>query len=548
MRLFRKKVREEEPNYWQSVSDVMVALLLIVLLIMMLFILYMTRVPDPDLVEEPHTSDDDDGWGEGGRDWEDLYHGLYWDDHGGWNDHTGRGDGSGDGRGDGAGDEPGQYEYELPGVGDFEGDQKAAVFVTVRDGETGLNIRETGINFELFSNRRGKTALYDYYPQKLKNESYNTTPAGNFYLPEKIGLGSWWLRQISVPYGYDLSDDVHFLVEESHDWNDPYAVTVDLFPCRNVIRLSTVDAASGMGVSGAEYDIYAAADIITADGTLRYSLGQVVDHVICDQDGRGQSIELYLGQYEVRETRPPQFYAVNELPLTVFVDRKTAAKNEPVYEIRQERTCFVLSVWDELYADRAIPNASFMLAGEEGEELLEVKTDPRGVLELKELKKDTAYTLTQLTSEPDYQLPENSIRFRVGADGRIDGSARKEMRTVNRMIRVSIGVRDALLGSEVSDLSLALYDEKGELMHLWSSSALSEELHGLRPGKYTLKANGNDTAFTVEDTAKVQYILHSVWSMTGILLVSGAALLLAAGTAMTVNKLRKRGKKGKRNE
>lgn len=547
MRLFRKKVRDEEPNYWQSISDVMVALLLIVLLIMMLFILYMTRVPDPDLVEEPHTSDDDDGWGEGGRDWEDLYHGLYWDDHGGWSNHTGRGDGSGDGRGDGNGDEPGEYEYELPGVGDFEGDQKAAVFVTVRDGETGHNIREAGINFELFNNRRGKNALYDYYPQKQKNESYNTTAAGSFYLPEKIGLGSWWLRQISVPYGYDLSEDVHFLLEESHDWSDPYAVTVDLFPCRNVIRLSTVDAASGEDVPGAEYDILAAADIITADGTLRYSLGQVVDHVVCGQDGQGQSIELYLGQYEVKETRPPQFYAVNKLPLTVFVDRKGAIKNEPVYEIPVERTSFVLSLRDELYTERAVPNASFMLSWD-GEETQEVKTDARGVLELKELKKDTAYTLTQLTSAPDYRLPENSILFRVGADGRIDGSARKEMKITNRMIRVAVGIRDALLGSEVSDLSLALYDDQGELKHLWFSSALSEELHGLEPGKYTLKANGKDTIVTVEDTAKVQYIQLSVWSTAGILLVSGAALLLAAGAVLTVNRLRKRGNKGKRNE
>ena len=50
--ILRKKEKDEEVNYWQSISDVMAALLLVVLLVMMLFILYMTRMPDVDHIDE----------------------------------------------------------------------------------------------------------------------------------------------------------------------------------------------------------------------------------------------------------------------------------------------------------------------------------------------------------------------------------------------------------------------------------------------------------------------------------------------------------------
>ncbi len=54
---------------------------------------------------------------------------------------------------------------------------------------------------------------------------------------------------------------------------------------------------------GAVYEITAAEDIITPDGTLRYAKGTVVDTVTTDENGNAESGPLYLGKYTVREIK-----------------------------------------------------------------------------------------------------------------------------------------------------------------------------------------------------------------------------------------------------
>ena len=59
------------------------------------------------------------------------------------------------------------------------------------------------------------------------------------------------------------------------------------------------------GLEGAVYEIRAAEDIYTPDGTLRYSKGEVVDTITTTFDGFVKSKELYLGKYEVKEITAP---------------------------------------------------------------------------------------------------------------------------------------------------------------------------------------------------------------------------------------------------
>lgn len=46
-----------------------------------------------------------------------------------------------------------------------------------------------------------------------------------------------------------------------------------------------------------------AEDVVTPDGTLRYSKGELVDTVTTDESGFAKSRELYLGKYEVKEVK-----------------------------------------------------------------------------------------------------------------------------------------------------------------------------------------------------------------------------------------------------
>ena len=66
------------------------------------------------------------------------------------------------------------------------------------------------------------------------------------------------------------------------------------------------------GLEGAVYEITAAEDIYTLDGTLRASKGEVVDTVTTGADGTAKSKELYLGKYEVKEVTAPYGMVLNE--------------------------------------------------------------------------------------------------------------------------------------------------------------------------------------------------------------------------------------------
>ena len=66
------------------------------------------------------------------------------------------------------------------------------------------------------------------------------------------------------------------------------------------------------GLAGAVYEITAAEDVITPDGTLRYAKGEVVDTVTTYENGLAKSKELYLGRYTVVEITAPEGMVINK--------------------------------------------------------------------------------------------------------------------------------------------------------------------------------------------------------------------------------------------
>src|SRR5699024_1904269 len=100
------------------------------------------------------------------------------------------------------------------------------------------------------------------------------------------------------------------------DLPNPYVVQIRLAPCKNIIRIQMSDADTQLPVGGGTFRVVAAEDITTLDGTVRYTTGQVVDTIECDEEGYGESIELYLGKYVVQQAVSPDYYATMEEDLT----------------------------------------------------------------------------------------------------------------------------------------------------------------------------------------------------------------------------------------
>ncbi|WP_417400854.1 SpaA isopeptide-forming pilin-related protein [Hominenteromicrobium sp.] len=201
------------------------------------------------------------------------------------------------------------------------------------DAETGNTIPYAGAGFQIFRPDGSKVEMTFTYPEVTTIDTFYTNDAGMLITPEKLEFGKGYsLKEVSAPYGYVLSHEaVKFDVTEENSTEEGgvtvVAVKLGNYAQKGIIKISktgevfaSVTAADGVyqpvyavqGLAGATYEIKAAEDIYTPDGTLRCSTGDVVDTVTTGADGMAESKPLYLGKYEITEMKAPDGMIVNK--------------------------------------------------------------------------------------------------------------------------------------------------------------------------------------------------------------------------------------------
>lgn len=520
----RRQDPDAEYNFWQPATDMMSALVYVLLLIIALLGLYL--LSDYTGLEEPSSSSE-----------EAASSGWHDDDYDGWHD-GGADDDPGDGDGDGRYDQ--QIIQTGGGGGGYDEDGvKAAVFAELIDGETERRIQEAGVRFELY---RTDTAhlingslqtLNTYYPEKISYREYETTGEGTFYLPEKIWQGSYYFRQLSEPEGYDAAADTYYDVDRMYDWPEPYIVQIRVAPCKNIIRLQMNDAETQQPVGGGTFRVIAAEDIITKDGTVRYTQGQQVDTITCDETGYGESVELYLGKYTVQQQSSPNYYTIMQQDLDAEVEKKNGSDPE-LHKIDTEKTKIILNVTDELTSS-ALEGAVFTVANRRTGTTQTVATDESGQIRLTDLDKSTTYLIREQQAPGNYRPDDTDRTVIVAADGRIDGAGSTTLDITNRLLRVSISAVDTVLRSNTEGEQLSLYDEQDQLIRSWTSSDSGQLFTDLTEGSYYVvrgkadPANARKYPFTVQDTASTQN-----WTVPVFTLRSAVALAVLAVVAAGV--------------
>lgn len=520
----RRQDPDAEYNFWQPATDMMSALVYVLLLIIALLGLYL--LSDYTGLEEPSSSSE-----------EAASSGWHDDDYDGWHD-GGADDDPGDGDGDGRYDQ--QIIQTGGGGGGYDEDGvKAAVFAELIDEETERRIQEAGVRFELY---RTDTAhlingslqtLNTYYPEKISYREYETTGKGTFYLPEKIWQGSYYFRQLSEPEGYDAAADTYYDVDRMYDWPEPYIVQIRVAPCKNIIRLQMNDAETQQPVGGGTFRVIAAEDIITKDGTVRYTQGQQVDTITCDETGYGESVELYLGKYTVQQQSSPNYYTIMQQDLDAEVEKKNGSDPE-LHKIDTEKTKIILNVTDELTSS-ALEGAVFTVANRRTGTTQTVATDESGQIRLTDLDKSTTYLIREQQAPGNYRPDDTDHTVTVAADGRIDGAGSTTLDITNRLLRVSISAVDTVLRSNTEGEQLSLYNEQDQLIRSWTSSDSGQLFIDLTEGSYYVvrgkadPANARKYPFTVQDTASTQN-----WTVPVFTLRSAVALAVLAVVAAGV--------------
>ena len=208
---------------------------------------------------------------------------------------------------------------------------EALIEIVKKDTETGKIIPAAGIGFKVRNTDTGEYIVqHIHYPTPTDIDTYYTDVTGKLMMPEKLPYGNYEIIEQCTAYGYVLdSSPIAFKVD-----GEKTIVTVEKFnmPQKGIIRISKsgeiffsaveTDSVYSLvfadkNLAGATYEITAAEDIITPDGTLRYAKGTVVDTVTTDENGSAASKPLYLGKYSVRETKAPYGMVLNGTEKTV---------------------------------------------------------------------------------------------------------------------------------------------------------------------------------------------------------------------------------------
>lgn len=199
------------------------------------------------------------------------------------------------------------------------------------DKETGKQIAYEGAAFEIYDSDNHRVTMQYTYPQVTSIHTFYTNKDGYLITPERLPYGYYTLKEVQAPYGYVLDDTpIPFVISQENASTDTGVTVVKVkakdMAQKGVINItkigeifSSIEENNGVytpkysvgNLKGAVFEIYAAEDITTLDGTVRYEQGALVDTVTTDDDGVAKSKELYLGKYTVIEKTAPNGYVHN---------------------------------------------------------------------------------------------------------------------------------------------------------------------------------------------------------------------------------------------
>ena len=196
---------------------------------------------------------------------------------------------------------------------------EAPIEIVKKDIETGKIIPAAGTGFKVRNTDTGEYIVQHInYPTPVDIDIYYTDSTGKLMMPEALPYGNYEIIEQNACYGYVLdSTPVPFTVDgsqkivtvEKHNIAQKGRITVtktgEVFSSVSESDGIYQPVFSAQGLSGAVYEVTAAEDIYTLDGTLRYAKGDIVADITTDRTGKATTEPLYLGKFEVRELKAP---------------------------------------------------------------------------------------------------------------------------------------------------------------------------------------------------------------------------------------------------
>ena len=222
---------------------------------------------------------------------------------------------------------------------------KSYVKVVKVDSETGKIIPYEGAGFEIYDSNGQKISMTFAYPTPTTIDTFYTNSEGYLITPEVLPYGEYSLVEVQAPYGYALDKTPVAFSVSSENAEKENTLTIVKVEKKNTAQkgkisvhktgdiFTSVTTASSAytnengemivnpttytpvfangDLSGAVFQVIAVEDIVTLDGTVRASAGDVVAEITTDENGYAETDLLYLGKYEIKEVQAPYGYVRN---------------------------------------------------------------------------------------------------------------------------------------------------------------------------------------------------------------------------------------------
>ena len=406
------------------------------------------------------------------------------------------------------------------------------------DSETGQTIPLANAEFQILDADHNVITMTTHYPNMVVHDTFKTDESGTFTLPDKLKIGTYYIREVNAPEGYLLDqNEMEIQITEEHDWASPFEIVFSDAPAKGKITVAKADDQTGDPIEGTVFDIVAAEDIVTPDGTVRAQAGEVVDTLTTSADGTAESKELYLGKYTVQEVKQTDGYVRTlegrDVELT-YQDQNTAVVSENV-SITNKPTEFHLKkvdengdplsgvqfqIWNKAMDDTEIdPEMSFKET---------YTTDENGEILLQYLNPGT-YCVKE-TKADGYMIDPDIHEFTVDETGRVEGQESYTMTLVNQPTEFHLKKVDEN-GDPLSNVQFHIWNQADHEGDAGSDSIDEKELYTtdengeilisyLSPGTYSVKETKADGymidpdihEFTVDETGRVEG--QDVYTMT----------------------------------
>ena len=388
-----------------------------------------------------------------------------------------------------------------------------------------------------------------------------TSNADEPHVIKKLTVGeTYTLREEYAPYGYLKAADVTFTVE---DTDEIQGVTMkDEVPTGTIIInkdgefVTDITLIKGhwydfvfnyfkKSLAGVTFDVYAAEDIMSADGlgSVYFEKDELIDTIVTDINGYAMIEGLPLGKYYLVETGTVEGFVLDRTPIEAdlsYVDQNTPVVYAGMDVTNGRVKVEITAVKKDAETDEVLEGAVFGLFAKEdivnsdGETIVKAGEEIERAVSGKDGKAAFVSDLplgkyyVGETEAPKGYVTTDQV-FDIDASYRGDDVAvlTFEAEFRNRPTRAEFSKTDVTGEHELTGAKLSIIDSEGKTVESWTSGAEPHMVEKLPVGTYTLREEtapygyriANDVLFEIEDTGDIQKVSMKDETVSGKIII-----------------------------